>query len=312
MGCHWTVCSVWLVTSWDVEYPWRDLTTSYMGTGALMLRTWLKSITRHTTSCGSWGFMRFLCLRHVPLLRCLNNVPRRDSTLVNTYLDKVARGVNIMPRSIMIKGSRGRRVSELSCACLFLFNFASFDNCGDSQAPVANFLCLVSGYELATATLTSSSVEGKTPQGLEWPPLSWLRSKPCFLWRADAVPPYGQVVHPDLTPHYLVMKHKWSCDTNGAGAHAYSPAEGRVSRWMVDAWCLNWRFHLIWRRLLLVVPSNDHLGCSIMLKQSPGLKVHRVPIAPPSSCLRDLWLQEASFLGAAALPGRPSQKELLR
>ena len=56
----------------------------------------------------------------------------------------------------MLKGSRGRRVSELSCAFLFLFNFASFDNCGDSQAPVANFLCLVSGYELVTASLTSS------------------------------------------------------------------------------------------------------------------------------------------------------------
>ena len=76
--------------------------------------------------------------------------------MVNTYLDKVARGVNIMPRSIMLKGPRGRRVSELSCAFLFLFNFASFDNCGDSQAPVANFLCLVSGYELVTASLTSS------------------------------------------------------------------------------------------------------------------------------------------------------------
>ena len=75
---------------------------------------------------------------------------------MNTYLDKVARGVNIMPRSIMLKGSRGRRVSELFCAFRFLFNFASFDNCGDSQAPVAKFLCWVSGYELVTASLTSS------------------------------------------------------------------------------------------------------------------------------------------------------------
>ena len=73
---------------------------------------------------------------------------REDSTLVNTYLDKVARDVNIMPRSIMLKGSRGRRRSELSCAFLCLFNFALFDNCGDNpQAPVANFLCLVSGYD---------------------------------------------------------------------------------------------------------------------------------------------------------------------
>ena len=109
--------------------------------------------------------MRFLCLRHVPLLRCLDNVPRRDSTLVNIYLDKVARGVNIMPRSIMLKGSRGRRVSELSCAFLFLFNFASFDNCGDSQAPEANFLCLVSGYELVTASLTSSHCRRQNSSG---------------------------------------------------------------------------------------------------------------------------------------------------
>ena len=91
--------------------------------------------------------LRFHEIPQVPLLRGLHNVQRRDSTLVNTYLDNVARDVNFMPRSIMLKGSRGRRVSELSCAFFSLFNFASFDNCGDnSQAPVANFLFLVSGY----------------------------------------------------------------------------------------------------------------------------------------------------------------------
>ena len=106
-----------------------------MGAGApMLLHDVATSIMRHTTSFGPWDFMRFLCLRHVPLLRGLDNVPRRDSTLVNTYLDKVARDVNIMPRSIMLKGSRGRRVSELSCAFLCLFNFASFDNCGQSSS----------------------------------------------------------------------------------------------------------------------------------------------------------------------------------
>ena len=61
----------------------------------------------------------------------------------------------------MLKGSRGRRVSELSCAFLCLFNFASFDNCGDSQAPVANFLCLVSGYELVMPHGRAVTVEGQ-------------------------------------------------------------------------------------------------------------------------------------------------------
>ena len=170
--------------------------------------TWLKSIMRHTTSIGSSGFMRFLCLRHVPLLRGLDNVPRRDSTLVNTYLDKVARGVNIMPRSIMLKGSRGRRVSELSCAFLFLFNFASFDNCGDSQAPVANFLCLVSGYELVTASLTSSHCRrsGFAPFVVQ---VTLMRRHSLGQNSSGfGMPPYEQVVHPDLTPHYLVMKHE--------------------------------------------------------------------------------------------------------
>ena len=34
----------------------------------------------------------------------------------------------------MLKGSRGRRVSELSCAFLCLLNFASFDNCEESNS----------------------------------------------------------------------------------------------------------------------------------------------------------------------------------
>ena len=139
-----------------------------------------------------------------------------------SFLDKVARDVNIMPRSIMLKGSRERRVSELSSAFVCLFNFASFDNCGDNpQAPAANFLCLVSGV---TASLTSSHCRrsGFAPfvvqvtlmrrhslgQNSSWFGMTALRSKPCFLWRAYVVPPYEQVVHPDLTPHYLVVKHE--------------------------------------------------------------------------------------------------------
>ena len=97
--------------------------------------------------------MRFLCLRQVPLLRGSYKVQRIDAALVHTYLDNVARDVNIMPRSIMLKGSRRRRVSELSCAFFSLFNFASFDNCGGIPgAPVANSFPCTNG----TASLTSS------------------------------------------------------------------------------------------------------------------------------------------------------------
>ena len=53
-----------------------------------------------------------------------------------------------MPRSIMLKGSRRGRVSELSGAgaCYSFFNFASFGNCGGIPwAPAENSFQSASG-----------------------------------------------------------------------------------------------------------------------------------------------------------------------
>ena len=104
------------------------------------------------------------------------------------------------------------------------------------------------------------AAQGKSPHELGCPPLSGQWCKPCFQWRQYLAPPYSQVVHLDITSQYLVEKQKcWPFSIDGTVAHAYSPVEGMVSRWMVDANGFNWRFHLTWRWLLLVVPIHDHM-----------------------------------------------------
>ena len=107
-------------------------------------------------------------------------------------------------------------------------------------------------YQQATAQLRSHE--------LGCPPLPGQWCKPYFQWRKYLAPSHSPMVQLDITSQYLVRKHKGEpFSTNGTVAHAYSPVEGMVSRWMVDANGFNRLFHLIWRWLLLVVPIHDHM-----------------------------------------------------
>ena len=107
---------------------------------------------------------------------------------------------------------------------------------------------------------SDGAAQGKSPHELGCPPLPGQWCKPCFQWRQYLAPQYSQMVHLDITSQYLLEKHKcWPFSIDGTVAQAYSSVEGMVSRWMVDANGFDWRFHLIWRWLLLVVPNHDHM-----------------------------------------------------
>ena len=102
------------------------------------------------------------------------------------------------------------------------------------------------------------------------------------------VPPYSPIVHLNLPSQYQLKKHQWwPFSTDGTAAHAYSPVEGMVSRWVGDANCFNRRFHLIWRWVLLVVARS--MSDSLMLKRSPGPQVRGMPSST-------VGLPEGSFL----------------
>ena len=96
----------------------------------------------------------------------------------------------------------------------------------------------------------------------------------------------------------------WPRSVNGVATHAYSPVEGMDSRWVGDANCLNRRCHLICCWLLLVgtSPQSD-FWCSndLWALRSVGC------LAPPSRCLRDLFLLALSR-GMVPLHGYGSGK----
>ena len=140
---------------WDVEYPWRLWRRP---TWALVLRchfmTWLTSIMRRTTSL-------------VPEIS-------RDSSASDIFhcsgALRMYRGETLhwwtlawikwhVTWTLCLGASCSKAPEGEDClssrAFLCLFNFALFDNCGDSGTS-SDFLSLVSGYELVTASLTSS------------------------------------------------------------------------------------------------------------------------------------------------------------
>ena len=116
-----------------------------------------------------------------------------------------------------------------------------------------------------------------------WPPLFMTAKQTLFRWRQYLAPPHYQELHLDITSQYLVKKQECSpIFIDGTGAHAYSPVEGMAFRWMADASGFNWRFHLIWRCLLLVVPINDHmvsqggLGAVAFIHMEPEIVRHPI------------------------------------
>ena len=115
------------------------------------------------------------------------------------------------------------------------------------------------------------------------------------------VPPSSPIVYLNLPSQYQLKKHQWwPFSTDGVAAHAYSPVEGMVSRWVGDANCLNRRCHLIRRWLLLVVTRS--VSDYLMLKRSPGPKVSGMPSST-------IGLPEGSFLaGLVTEYSYPSRK----
>ena len=122
------------------------------------------------------------------------------------------------------------------------------------------------------------------------------------------VPPYSPMVHLNITSQHLVKKHEcWPFSTEGTAAHAYTPVEGMVSRWMADANCFDRRFHL---------SGTEHCrwlrarwGTSWCSNDLRALRSVGCP-APPSSCLRD---PSSLILSRSTVtpPGRWNWKKVL-
>ena len=135
---------------------------------------------------------------------------------------------------------------------------------------------------------SDGAAQGKSPHELGCPPLPGQWCKPCFQWCQYLTPQYSQMVHLDTTSQYLLEKHKcWPFSIDGTVAQAYSSVEGMVFRWMVDANGFDWRFHLIWRWLLLVVPNHDHMVSDhhIPVESCAGWTLSR------NQSARSLWSQ---------------------
>ena len=190
-------------------------------------------------------FPRFLCRRQVP--SSLGSLSSQDLLSIKaTCQDYVARDGIMLPLCSMLKVSSRRRGSELSCAS----SVSSVSSTTGCRALLRSQCRLPA---------SDGAAQGKSPHELGCPPLPGQWCKPCFQWRQYLAPPYSQMVHLDITSQYLVEKHKcWPFSIDGTVARAYSFVEGMVSRWM-DANGFNWRFHLIWRWLLLVAPNHDHM-----------------------------------------------------